>query len=210
MAEKEVALDSAAPNSPTENMDLETANTTAENSDKHDRDMEEEEIEDGNASKKPKLEKSMEEERLERSAQLGPVSLGPKEFDTSVEMFDYFFKLLHHWPPNVNLNKYEHMVLLDLLKKGHPEPNKKIGVGIQAFQVRNHPEWESICFFIVRDDETIEDFSFRKCVHNILPLPEDMISKPESNKVFGRGGGRGRGGRGGWRGRGRGRGRSGK
>ena len=60
------------------------------------------------------------------------------------------------------LLQYEHLVLLELLKKGQAEPNKKIGEGIQAFQVRYHPMWKSRCFFLVRVDGTSDDFSFRK------------------------------------------------
>ncbi|RWV96608.1 hypothetical protein GW17_00040666 [Ensete ventricosum] len=33
------------------------------------------------------------------------VSVGPKVFTSSVEMFEYFFKLLHTWSPNLDLNK---------------------------------------------------------------------------------------------------------
>lgn len=33
------------------------------------------------------------------------VVIGPKTFGTSVEMFDYFYKLLHSWTPNLNVNK---------------------------------------------------------------------------------------------------------
>ncbi|RWV96609.1 hypothetical protein GW17_00040667 [Ensete ventricosum] len=131
--------------------------------------------------------------------------------------------LPHHWNSNCHLTldilcvQYEYMMLHDLLKKGHPEPTKKIGVGIQAFQVRYHPAWKSRCFFLVRVDETVDDFSFRKCVDNILPLPENMKARLSScgNKVMdhkkawsnqkGGRGGRGRGGRGGGR-----RGRGGK
>ncbi|THU69825.1 hypothetical protein C4D60_Mb08t18490 [Musa balbisiana] len=147
------------------------------------------------------------------------VSVGPKFFTSSVEMFEYFFKLLHTWSPNLDLNKYEHMVLHDLLNKGHPEPTKKIGVGIQAFQVRYHPAWKSRCFFVVRVDETVDDFSFRKCVDNILPLPDNMKARLSSggNKVTdhkkawsNQKGGRGSRGRGGRGGGGRGRGRGGK
>ncbi|WOL01052.1 high mobility group nucleosome-binding domain-containing protein 5-like [Canna indica] len=101
-------------------------------------------------------------------------TVGPKVFTSSVDMFDYFYKFLHSWSTNLDINKYEHMVLLDLLKKGNPEPQKKIGVGIQAFQVRFHPTWKSKCFFLIRVDGTVDDFSFRKCVDNILPLPEQM------------------------------------
>ena len=99
-------------------------------------------------------------------------------------------------------------MLLDLLKKGHLEAKKKIGTGIHAFQVRYHPQWKSRCFFLVREDESADDFSFRKCVDHILPLPENMAVKSDFNKVLGGGGGRG--GRGGGRGGRRGRGRGGK
>lgn len=104
-------------------------------------------------------------------------------------------------------------MLMDLLKKGHPEPDKKIGEGINGFQVRYHPLWKSRCFFLIRVDDSVDDFSFRKCVDHILPLPEEMKFKSNANKAFdgssgkghdGKGGGRG--GRGGSRGRGRGRG----
>ncbi|OEL28176.1 hypothetical protein BAE44_0010801 [Dichanthelium oligosanthes] len=151
-----------------------------------------------------------------------PVKLGPKEFASAVEMFDYFFALLHSWAPQLEFNKYEQMVLEDLLKKGHAEPAKKIGAGIEAFEIRNHPVWQSRCFFVCRVDGSADDFSFRKCVDNILPLPEDMKignGKKSSGHKGGGGGGRGGGrggggrgggggGRGGWRG-GRGRGRRG-
>lgn len=93
------------------------------------------------------------------------------------------------------------MVLLDLLNKGHAEADKKIGGGIHTFQVRFHPTWKSRCFFLVRNDESSDDFSFRKCVDHILPLPEHMKIKADANKALG---GRGHGGgRGGGRGRGR-------
>lgn len=113
------------------------------------------------------------------------------------------------------------MVLEDLVKKGHAEPTKKIGSGVEAFEIRNHPVWQSRCFFVRRVDGSIDDFSFRKCVDNILPLPEDLKAgnKNSNGKKGhhykgggGRGGGRGGGGGGrgggGFRG-GRGRGRRG-
>ncbi|KAL0001035.1 hypothetical protein SO802_014816 [Lithocarpus litseifolius] len=142
---------------------------------------------DDDEAKVEEEQKSLEEERLEKRAggggeeqeqekekekeeeNSGQASLGPKDFGSSVEMFDYFYKFLHFWPPNLNFNKYEQMVLVDLIKKGHPEPDKKIGGGINAFQVRYHPLWKSRCLFLIRDDESVDDFSFRKCVDRILP-----------------------------------------
>ncbi|KAI6683106.1 hypothetical protein NL676_029019 [Syzygium grande] len=160
----------------------------------------------GGAAKKQKAEeKSVEEERLEKGS--GPAKVGPKEFGSAVEMFDHFFKFLHFWPTNVNVNKYEYMTLLELIKKGHSEPEKKIGVGIKAFQVRFHPTFKSKCFFLIREDDSVDDFSFRKCVDHIIPLPEEMKAKDGVSRGLGGNkghGGRGGGGRGG-RGRGRGR-----
>ncbi|KAL7178436.1 hypothetical protein ACSBR2_031554 [Camellia fascicularis] len=139
--------------------------------------------EDGGGAKKLKVEKSAEEDRLDQlegtegDKESDRVSVGPKNFGSSVEMFDYFYKFLHYWPPNVNVNKFEQMVLLELLKKGHPEPEKKIGKGISAFQARFHPQFKSCCFFIIRNEESVDDFSFRKCVDHILPLPETHASQ---------------------------------
>jgi hypothetical protein len=174
-------------------MEVETTTTTTQEEDCNGkREREEEDQNNGvveEASKKPKLDE----------VKPGPVSLGPKTFGSSVEMFDYFFKFLHYWPANVNVNQFEHMVLLDLLTKGHEDHVNKIGAGVEAFQVRIHPMWKSKCFFLVREDESADDFSFRKCVDHILPLPEEMKGKFDVNKA-GRGGGRFGGGRG--RGRG--------
>ncbi|KAH9606273.1 hypothetical protein KSS87_014941 [Heliosperma pusillum] len=222
---------------PTSTSDMELESTVVENESESGVKRErEEEIENGNendvVSKKQKVEngeeeeeeKSVEEVRMEtvveeedEDEKVGPVNLGPKTFGTSIEMFDYFYKLLHHWPISLHANKYEYMVLLDLIKKGHPEPDKKIGSGITAFEIQYHPTWESRCFFVVRGDKSVEDFSFRKCVDQILPLPENMKIKTDVNEALGgnahgknggeggRGGGRG-GGRSGGRGRGWGRG----
>ncbi|KAH9607288.1 hypothetical protein KSS87_014760 [Heliosperma pusillum] len=50
-------------------------------------------------------------------------------------------------------SKYEYMVLLDLIKKGHSEPDKKIGSGLNAFEIRYHPTFQSRCLFVIRDDQ---------------------------------------------------------
>ncbi|MFS7899780.1 hypothetical protein Hanom_Chr00s078083g01792221 [Helianthus anomalus] len=101
---------SAAP----QEMDLETLDSTtdaAANGGKRSRDEAEttESPEKATEAKKAKVdeaEKSVEEERLEKEeTKTGPVSIGYKTFETSVEMYDYFFKFLHYWPPNLNINK---------------------------------------------------------------------------------------------------------
>lgn len=195
-ANKEV---SETTNTTTE-MDIEGSESEKNGELKPKRSREEEEANDG-VEKKQKVaeeEVSVEEKRLEKKSD--PVSLGPKQFTSSVDMFDYFFKLLHFWPPNVNVNKYEQLVLVDLLKKGHAEADRKIGGGVQDVQVRFHPMWKSRCFFLIREDGSVDDFSFRKCVDHILPLPEQMKGNSAANKGLGGGKNRGGGGRGGGRG----------
>ncbi|CAM9001305.1 unnamed protein product [Rhodiola kirilowii] len=214
MSEQEAAAAAAAEKPAVEDMDMETvvneeavgAETNGESKSLK-RASENGGESDENVEKKQKVEKSVEEERLEKSDEVvdlgnkvDEVKLGAKTFGSSVEMFDYFYKFLHFWPPNLNINKYEHMMLLDLLKKGHSEADRKIGVGIKSFQVRYHPFYKSRCFFLVRDDDSSDDFSFRKCIDHVLPLPENMKVKSDVNKSLG---GRGSGG---YRGRGRGRG----
>lgn len=85
------------------------------------------------------------------------------------------------WLSYSYLVQYEHTMLLELIKKGHAEPEKKIGSGIRTFQVRKHPTWKSRCFFLVREDGFVDDFSFRKCVDCILPLPENMKLHNKNN-----------------------------
>ncbi|KAK6787663.1 hypothetical protein RDI58_016188 [Solanum bulbocastanum] len=192
-----------------QDMDVEAqaADDTEENEGSKRPREEENDAEKEDVTKKLKVDKSVEEERFEnldgsktveeeKKDGFGPVSVGPKNFGSSVEMFDYFYKLLHSWSPNLNLNKYEHIVLLDLLKKGHLEPDRKIGTGVRAFQIRFHPQFKSRCFFVIREDDSVDDFSFRKCVDHISPLPENMQVKHEANRDLargGKGGGRGRG-----------------
>ncbi|KAL8150719.1 hypothetical protein V2J09_020527 [Rumex salicifolius] len=206
VSETEITTDNQAPTA-TENMAA-NGDTDAK------RGREGVEAEDIDVSKKQKVDDSVKEgndggegeaaadlaltEKMQEDDS-GPVTVGPKTFASSLEMFDYFLKFIHHWSPNIDVNKFEHLVLLDLIKKGHSDPEKKIGVGAKAFQIRFHPVYKSRCFFIVRNDESVDDFSFRKCVDHILPLPENMkLSGGDRSGHRGGGGrGRGRGGRGG-------------
>ncbi|KAK9278452.1 hypothetical protein L1049_028017 [Liquidambar formosana] len=155
---------------------------------------ESEEVNGGDA-KKQKAEKSMEEERLEKleggevvegggeekekekekEKESGLVSLGPKNFGSSVEMFDYFYKFLHYWPPNLNVNEYEHMVLLELLKKGHAEPDKKTGGGVHAFQVRYHPMWKSRAYSAL---DWPYELPIQESLFDAVPLLESFPTDP--------------------------------
>lgn len=103
-------------------------------------------VEEAAAAKKPKLEEETKEveeasseekaeetaeENTEETAEVKteeanektveaerkPVKLGPKEFSSSVEMFDYFFGLLHYWTPQIEFNKVRVSVWLSWLQR---------------------------------------------------------------------------------------------
>lgn len=97
-------------------MDVENVEATEK------RPREEEESHDNDVGlKKHKVdeEKSVEEQRLEKSGEEekkdgeevkeketdGPVKLGPKSFANSLDMFHYFYNFLHAWPHHLNINK---------------------------------------------------------------------------------------------------------
>lgn len=69
----------------------------------------EEEEEEGEEEEEDEGGEEEEEEEAEEVAEEGkePVSvnLGPKTFNSSAKMYDYFNKLLHYWPTNINVNK---------------------------------------------------------------------------------------------------------
>ncbi|KAG6553895.1 hypothetical protein Mapa_004812 [Marchantia paleacea] len=137
------------------------------------REREETETENGDDdSKRLKADDNGKEEK----DPVAPVKLGPKLFHSGIEMFTYFYDLLHGWVANVDINKYEHMVLSDLITKGHRDAESKVGSGIKAFQIRFHTGWHSRCYYLVRTDGSVEDFSYRKCVDRLMPLPESLFS----------------------------------
>ncbi|KAK8267984.1 hypothetical protein V6Z11_D11G037400 [Gossypium hirsutum] len=212
MAEKEVSAEPVETNPPTEDMNPETqvppspifddsvdAGLAYNGGSKSKCQREEDGGESDEVSKKQKAESSVDDEIIEKNSVpsvLSRVRLGPKEFGSSVEMFDYFYNLLLLEIDPIK-QQYEHMVLLELLKKVHEEPDKKIGKGIKGFQVRIHLVWKSKCFFVIKDDDTFDDFSFRKCVDHILPLSDEM-KQPDTKKASngsrgGKGSGQGRG-----------------
>jgi hypothetical protein len=114
MAE-ETAPELVDPNTTVTTVDMEVENAV-ESKEKRLREEEVESKDDDVVSKKPKVdeEKSVEEQRLEKlekneneeeKGAAGAVNLGPKSFDSSLEMFHYFHKFLHAWPQNLNVNK---------------------------------------------------------------------------------------------------------
>ncbi|KAL5679429.1 hypothetical protein ACJX0J_005814, partial [Zea mays] len=55
------------------------------------------------AEGKPVTQEANEEKAAEAEGK--PVKLGPKEFASAIDMFNYFYALLHSWTPQLEFNK---------------------------------------------------------------------------------------------------------
>ena len=83
-----------------------------------------------------------------------------------------------------------------MLKQGHDERGEKIGEsGIKSIQVNWHLEHDSKCYYVVRNDGSISDFSYRKCVAGAFPdgIKATRASRSIRGSDRGRHGGRGDG-----------------
>ena len=45
----------------------------------------------------------------------------------------------------------------------------QLGAGVRAIRVREHPEMDSTCFFLLRTDGSMDDVSVAKCVARLFP-----------------------------------------
>nr|GMC48343.1 protein DCL, chloroplastic-like [Ipomoea batatas] len=148
-----------------ENMDVETNSAedlAAENGGAAKRPREEgdepDNDENGDASKKTKVQNPEEEQKVEtfeekegaaegekKEDESGPVTLGPKTFGSSVEMFDYFYKLLHSWSPNLNVNK---VGKISIFKKGASmvaeEEEDGVAVVVVVAEEGSETEWSAL------------------------------------------------------------------
>lgn len=78
--------------------------------------------------------------------------------------------MLRSYQIDEELSEADRSVIMTALNF-HPRKAEKIGSGFKDIKVVNHPEHKDArCFSLVRMDGTIEDFSYRKCVHGALEI----------------------------------------
>jgi len=89
------------------------------------------------------------------------ITLGGREFRTKGEAAKEISRIIHEAPVGVQLDQH-FPILMDLLR-GHPNAEKKIGVGVVFFRVTVN-KYKSRSLEAVRPDGTTTDFSYRKCL----------------------------------------------
>eukprot|EP00197_Chlamydomonas_leiostraca_P002285 CAMPEP_0202857698 /NCGR_PEP_ID=MMETSP1391-20130828/540_1 /ASSEMBLY_ACC=CAM_ASM_000867 /TAXON_ID=1034604 /ORGANISM="Chlamydomonas leiostraca, Strain SAG 11-49" /LENGTH=171 /DNA_ID=CAMNT_0049536537 /DNA_START=91 /DNA_END=602 /DNA_ORIENTATION=- len=108
-----------------------------------------------------------------------PVTLGYASFKTIQELAGFCRTILQNSALNVDLNEYEYLTLLALLKH-HPDKDRKLGLGVRAFQVRPFRgaggDGEARAFHALRKDGSWEDFSYLKCAAEVFPSQAGQLA----------------------------------
>ncbi len=92
------------------------------------------------------------------------VALGELFFSTKREANDYFTKILNKSPLGKDLNGDEFDDVMALLLC-HPRAEEKVGTGVKSIKIDRGLYSSNRCFHIVRDDNSIENFSINKCIN---------------------------------------------
>ncbi|KAJ7944856.1 DNA-directed RNA polymerase subunit [Quillaja saponaria] len=78
--------------------------------------------------------------------------------------------ILHKYPINHQLSEMDKSTVMMALYF-HPHRNEKIGSGAQNLKVGHHPKYlNTRCFLLEREDGTVEDFSYHKCILGALAI----------------------------------------
>lgn len=91
-----------------------------------------------------------------------PVVLETISFNNQTLAHTFFHEMLQRYVPGERISREDTIYLAELFKR-HPSYPKKVGPGINYFEVM--PEkFGSQCFCAVLTDGTKEGFSYKKCV----------------------------------------------
>ncbi|KAI7840955.1 hypothetical protein COHA_005385 [Chlorella ohadii] len=95
-----------------------------------------------------------------------PVTIGYKTFATGDAALTYYRTLISKLRKYQNLNDYEFHMVHELVKLGHPDAARKLEGGVKSIQIREVDIDGNVtaCFFLVHEDGTDEDVSYRKCL----------------------------------------------
>lgn len=95
--------------------------------------------------------------------------------------------ILNKYQIDQTLSETDKLTIMKVLHF-HPRRDEKFGSGPQDIKVGWHPEFtDSRCFFIIRKDGSVEDFSYRKCILGALDIIDPKKSKIQRNRWSGNG-----------------------
>ncbi|MEQ8469393.1 DCL family protein [Coleofasciculus sp. E1-EBD-02] len=102
-----------------------------------------------------------------------PITIGDYDFPSKKSLMDNVRSILNKYCPGQCLDQQD-FKLISLLLERHPEASKKIGCGINSIKVDIPQEWGNTrnaykCFWVIRQDGTCIDFSYRECISRSTP-----------------------------------------
>ncbi|KAF8702518.1 hypothetical protein HU200_032899 [Digitaria exilis] len=108
-------------------------------------------------------------------------------WDNIIDMRTSLQNMLREYPLNGYVTDPDKSQLIEALKF-HPKGTEKIGVGVREIKVGLNPSHPSSrCFILLRNDDTIEDFSYNKCVqaaaNSISPQLGSYFEKKQYHRV---------------------------
>tara|TARA_R110000822_G_scaffold101763_5_gene228088 strand:- start:603 stop:1259 length:657 start_codon:yes stop_codon:yes gene_type:complete len=90
---------------------------------------------------------------------------GPLEWKTKKQASVFFGGWLKHVVPTHIIESYYETTVLHGLIENHPDSVGKIGCGVDHFEIRSNPVFSNQnTFYLVRNDGSETDFSFRICI----------------------------------------------
>lgn len=108
-------------------------------------------------------------------------------WDNIIDMRTCLQNMLIEYKLNEYVTELDKSRIIEALRF-HPRGHEKIGAGIRDIKIGHHPSHPGTrCFLLVRDDNTTEDFSYRKCVqeaaNSISPQLGSYVKKILQNRA---------------------------
>ncbi|XP_024518933.1 uncharacterized protein LOC9651091 isoform X3 [Selaginella moellendorffii] len=100
----------------------------------------------------------------------GNGEFGEEEYNEDADSFSYLVSTVQcilHFKYRVGhtLDEYDAKLIQEEVLRFHPRAAEKIGCGVASIMINYHPDYNrSRCFMINRLDESVCDFSYRKCM----------------------------------------------
>ncbi|KAL6777638.1 hypothetical protein ACKKBG_A15045 [Auxenochlorella protothecoides x Auxenochlorella symbiontica] len=114
-----------------------------------------------------------------------PVTVGYRTFENGAALHEYYQGLHSKLRSYQNLNDYEFHMVLELIKKGHPDAERKLAGGVAAIQLQNkeYDGRQTSCFHLIRPDGSVEDVSYRKCIASLDATVATLLAKEDGKKA---------------------------
>ena len=95
------------------------------------------------------------------------IKIGHLRFDTKKNALNHFKSILNSYDYGQKLTDSDFADVSELIKT-HREATEKIGVGIKELRVEKIT-YNTRCFHIIREDSSLEFFSYVKCINGSTP-----------------------------------------